>query len=346
MSETTKIFSLDILAGICSALRADGKSIVHCHGVFDLLHIGHIKHFKAAKQLGDYLVVTITADEYVKKGPGRPAFNHALRAEALEALQAVDAIAINYSKNAIAALSAVRPNLYVKGSDYLNRIPTIGSSLQAEIELVRSYGGNIAYTSEPQFSSSELINRFFSPHPPQVQEQLERLRQDISEKKIEDFFKRLLISEFTVDCPNKNVMTLIRNLCPNATIQNNLTNNISICFLGENSHETSLLQCREWPSIDTIKSLPALIVKSDEAVMVVSSSSESAQAPLFGSNNLRSSEHELMMKAALLLCLVTDASTAMSAFFVAIVGSLDFLAKTDTILSAAELKKLMVSMIK
>ena len=51
------------------------KKIVLCHGVFDLLHLGHIKHFKSAKKFGDYLIVSITANKYVNKGPGRPIFN-------------------------------------------------------------------------------------------------------------------------------------------------------------------------------------------------------------------------------------------------------------------------------
>jgi len=64
-------------------LKKSGKRIVHCHGVFDLLHIGHIRHFEAAKAMGDVLVITLTPDRFVNKGPHRPAFPQVLRAEPL-----------------------------------------------------------------------------------------------------------------------------------------------------------------------------------------------------------------------------------------------------------------------
>ena len=71
------------------------KTRVLCHGVFDLLHIGHIKYFEEAKSMGDILVVTLTPDKFVNKGSGRPVFNQTLRAEALASLECVDYVAIN-----------------------------------------------------------------------------------------------------------------------------------------------------------------------------------------------------------------------------------------------------------
>ncbi len=68
----SKIVELDELAAILGSEKAKGSRIVHCHGVFDLLHIGHIRHFQQARQAGDVLVVTITPDKFVDKGPGRP----------------------------------------------------------------------------------------------------------------------------------------------------------------------------------------------------------------------------------------------------------------------------------
>ena len=81
-----KIKNLEDLKTVVADLKAKGKKIVHCHGVFDLLHLGHIKHFEEAKTLGDVLVVTITPDEFVNKGPNRPAFTTLLRLEALALL--------------------------------------------------------------------------------------------------------------------------------------------------------------------------------------------------------------------------------------------------------------------
>ena len=70
-----KIISIKTLAKTISKLKTNGKKVVLCHGVFDLLHIGHINHFKEAKNLGDVLVITVTQDKYVNKGPNRPIFS-------------------------------------------------------------------------------------------------------------------------------------------------------------------------------------------------------------------------------------------------------------------------------
>ena len=78
-----KIYSLEKLQRILNKERIKGKKIILCHGVFDLLHIGHIKHFKEAKNFGDILVVTLTPDQFVNKGPNRPFFNEQLRLEAI-----------------------------------------------------------------------------------------------------------------------------------------------------------------------------------------------------------------------------------------------------------------------
>jgi cytidyltransferase-like protein len=69
-----KIKSLQELSTILAGLKKQGKKISQCHGCFDLVHIGHIKHFESAKKIADVLVVTLTPDRFVNKGPGRPAF--------------------------------------------------------------------------------------------------------------------------------------------------------------------------------------------------------------------------------------------------------------------------------
>ena len=91
MRRNDKIKSVEELVSLLEPLRP--KKIVHCHGVFDLLHVGHIRHFEQAKRLGDILVVTTTPDQYVNKGPHRPAFTEDLRAEAIAALESVDFVA-------------------------------------------------------------------------------------------------------------------------------------------------------------------------------------------------------------------------------------------------------------
>src|SRR6266513_305150 len=115
--ETTrnKVRRLEDLSRTLATLRERGKKIVHCHGVFDLLHIGHIKHLEAARKRGDLLVVTLTPDRYVNKGPHRPAFPELLRAEALASLACVDYVAINQWPTAVETIGTLKPDLYVKG---------------------------------------------------------------------------------------------------------------------------------------------------------------------------------------------------------------------------------------
>ena len=113
-----KTTSIENLEKIILKLKKKGKKIVLCHGVFDLLHIGHIKHFNEAKNYGDILVVTLTPDIYVNKGPKRPAFNEELRVEAIAALNVVDFVALNSSPTAINVIEKIKPNIFCKGSDY------------------------------------------------------------------------------------------------------------------------------------------------------------------------------------------------------------------------------------
>ena len=81
-----KIVDVEELSRVLEPLRVRGRRVVHCHGVFDLLHIGHIRHLQSAKRLGDVLVITVTPDRYVNKGPHRPTFTETLRAEGLAQL--------------------------------------------------------------------------------------------------------------------------------------------------------------------------------------------------------------------------------------------------------------------
>ena len=104
-----KIFALDELVPAVERARAGGRRVVHCHGVFDVVHPGHIRHLAAAKAEGDILVVTITADKFVDKGPGRPAFNEQLRTEALAALACVDYVAINRARSEGGMKSIIGP---------------------------------------------------------------------------------------------------------------------------------------------------------------------------------------------------------------------------------------------
>mgnify|MGYP001294378645 FL=1 len=115
-----KISSLEKISKIVSSLKIKGKKISLCHGVFDLLHPGHIYHFEQAKKKSDILVVSITSDKKVLKGPGRPYFNQKNRAHSLASIEQIDFVIISDDKSAVNVIKKIKPHFYVKGSDYKN----------------------------------------------------------------------------------------------------------------------------------------------------------------------------------------------------------------------------------
>jgi len=158
-----KVLSLDKLFQKSSELRRDGLTLVHCHGTFDLLHPGHLRYFQEAKNLGDILIVTITPDRFVNKGEGRPVFNEELRAESIASLEYVDLVALNDEPNAVTLLSKLKPQLYVKGSDYKDHSEDPTGMISYEVKAVKDAGGDIHYTDGIRFSSSELIEKYLKP---------------------------------------------------------------------------------------------------------------------------------------------------------------------------------------
>jgi rfaE bifunctional protein nucleotidyltransferase chain/domain len=172
----SKIKPLDKVTKALEPLRKQGKKIVHCHGVFDLLHPGHLKHFEAARKKGDVLVVTLTRDEHVNRGPGRPIFNQQLRAESIAALECVDFVAINDWPTAVETIRKLRPDFYVKGSDYTNKEDDVTGKIYEEDEAVKAVGGMLHFTDEITFSSSSLINRFLTPYPEEAKGFLQNLK--------------------------------------------------------------------------------------------------------------------------------------------------------------------------
>lgn len=161
MNRNHKIKHIEELAEVLRSFRVqnDHRIIVLCHGVFDLLHIGHIRHFEQAKKLGDILVVTVTPDRYVNKGPHRPAFTGDLRAEAIAALDCVDYVAINNWPTAVETIKRIEPHIYVKGSDYKEADNDRTGGIRLEEAAIKSVGGQLVYTDDITFSSSSLINQ-------------------------------------------------------------------------------------------------------------------------------------------------------------------------------------------
>lgn len=137
------------------------KNISLVHGVFDLIHLGHKRHFEIAKSYADYLVVSITADKYVNKGPNRPFFNEKYRAEMISSFDMVDAVYINHEPTSVDLISKLRPKYYIKGGDYKNAKNDITRNILKEKKEVEKFGGKIIFTDDIQFSSSKLINESY-----------------------------------------------------------------------------------------------------------------------------------------------------------------------------------------
>ena len=124
------------------------------------MHPGHIKYFQAAKKKGDVLIVTVTPDQYVDKGPDRPVFSETLRVESIAALECVDFVAINKWATAEETLRLLRPHYYVKGQEFENLDDKTGK-LQKENDVIKEIGAELRFTHEVVFSSTKLLNNYF-----------------------------------------------------------------------------------------------------------------------------------------------------------------------------------------
>jgi rfaE bifunctional protein kinase chain/domain/rfaE bifunctional protein nucleotidyltransferase chain/domain len=155
-----KILNFNTIKKKLFNFRKKRKKIVLCHGVFDLLHLGHINHLEQAKSLGDVIVVSLTPDRYVNKGPGKPVFNERDRAKVVSSLNIVDFVLINNSPTAKNPILAIKPQIYCKGSDYKNHNKDVTGEIKNEIKAIKKINGKIAYTSGQTFSSSSLLNKF------------------------------------------------------------------------------------------------------------------------------------------------------------------------------------------
>lgn len=205
MRLNNKIKPLEEIVDIVGARRAEGGAVVHCHGVFDLLHIGHIKHLEAARKLGEMLVVTVTPDRFVNKGPHRPAFPEFLRAEALAALNCVDYVAINKWPSAVETIKALKPSKYVKGVVHSNGKRDHSIAIEQEEEAIKSVDGEMVLTDEETYSATTLINRYMDIFSPEAVEFLKNFREKYTPEKIIGYLhdirslKILTIGETIID---------------------------------------------------------------------------------------------------------------------------------------------------
>ena len=131
-----------------------------CHGTFDFIHLGHIRHFKEAKDLCDILFVSITPDRFFAKERVHPLYNENERAEFLSCIDCIDYVLINNDADAISLLKEIKPHFYFKGPDYKNYEDDPTGKIILEAEAIKSANGDIVFTSSKEFSSSKIINRY------------------------------------------------------------------------------------------------------------------------------------------------------------------------------------------
>lgn len=123
---------------------------VLCNGCFDVLHYGHLQYLEAASRMGDYLVVSVTRDAHVNKGPGRPINTEAHRAALVKALYCVSDVIL--CDDSIDAIKRIKPDIFVKGQDYRGKIrPDIKA-------LCKKHGVKIEFTDTPLMSATKIIN--------------------------------------------------------------------------------------------------------------------------------------------------------------------------------------------
>ena len=141
-SSSQKIKSLRSLLGVLSKERKSRRKIIFTNGCFDILHVGHVRYLRAAKRLGDRLVLGLNTDDSVKKlkGPGRPVNSERDRAEVLAALEAVDYVVLFSDPTPLRLIRAVRPDFLVKGGDWKKK-DLVGS------DFVESDGGEVKLPS-------------------------------------------------------------------------------------------------------------------------------------------------------------------------------------------------------
>ena len=165
------------------------------HGVFDVMHYGHVLHFKEAKKKVDFLIVSITDDKFVNKAPGKPIFNSKIRSLFLKNIKNIDQVIISKNFSAVKNIKLIKPDIYFKGKDY-HQTDDYTGYLKNEVDAVKSIGGRVHFTNTKIFSSSKIINQKFG----YTNKEFEKFLKKISVKNTCDALKNIR---------NKNLKILV-----------------------------------------------------------------------------------------------------------------------------------------
>ena len=204
MELSNKIFYFnDIKKKLLNKIK--NKKVVLCHGVFDLLHIGHLNHFEEAKKFGEILIVSITDDAFVKKGPNRPVFKSYERSKMICALSYVDYVIINNNFTAENVIKTIKPSVYAKGIDYLNSKNDFTNNINSEIRSVKSVNGVIKITKSAKLGSSKILKNFDLIFSNEQKIFLKKFEKSLTMNKVNELFdqikkmKVLIVGELIID---------------------------------------------------------------------------------------------------------------------------------------------------
>ena len=161
--------SLEELVLIVNEAKPRGLKVVLAHGVFDLLHYGHMRYLEQSKALGNLLIVSVVADKFVKKGPGKPVYNQNVRLYSIAALEYVDYVVLCDDLGPWGILEALQPQIYSRARDVAHLLNDPNSGLSKDKQIVEAIGGKLVFVDEvPGFHSSGILNEYFPVHPPEV----------------------------------------------------------------------------------------------------------------------------------------------------------------------------------
>ena len=172
------------------------KNLGLCHGSFDIIHLGHLNHFKEAKTKVDKLVVSVTADKYIDKGDDRPFNNEKKRIKFLHHIKEVDYIYLDRSNNGVNIINNLKPDFYFKGIDYKKK--DIGGNLNKEISSLKKNKGKFYITNSKKYSSTKIFQNSFSNLDKEHKEILNRISKKFNFDEIKDLLETLKTKEITI----------------------------------------------------------------------------------------------------------------------------------------------------
>ena len=161
------------------------------HGVFDFIHVGHIEHFREAKKYCEKLVVSVTVDKHVNKGPNRPAFSLDERVNLLKSIIYIDQVIISNHETAIQSIKKIKPDFYFKGLDYDKIDKKNKNNLNKEISELEKFGGKFIVTKTKLRSSSKILNENFNF----IKEDVKKFLETINKKELSNKIKKILFEK-------------------------------------------------------------------------------------------------------------------------------------------------------